>query len=104
MTSASLDALLYQARTFDLGAGTLHALCIICEEPISLTDLARRIGVTSCNITGIADRLTDLGFAERQASKSDRRRIRLKATDTGKEALTEILTAAEKASWTFAPI
>ncbi len=61
------------------------ALCLhtMRQEETNLTDLATSMGVTTANITSVADGLEDLGFASRNACDNDRRRIQISLTHRG---------------------
>jgi DNA-binding MarR family transcriptional regulator len=52
--------------------------------------LGERVQLTSATLTGIVDRLENLGFAERRASKKDRRAVLVCLTGKGKEVVDEI--------------
>lgn len=74
------------------------ALIVLCEcwnAPVVLTSAARQVGVTTGAMTGIADRLTTTGLADRVRSDSrpgsgDRRTTHLALTDQGRAALQKL--------------
>lgn len=51
----------------------LHLLQL--HGPLSPSDLARLSGLTSGTVTGVLDRLEELGFARRERHPSDRRKV-----------------------------
>jgi DNA-binding MarR family transcriptional regulator len=51
----------------------LHLLQL--HGPLTPSDLARMSGLTSGTVTGVLDRLEELGFARRERHPSDRRKI-----------------------------
>jgi DNA-binding MarR family transcriptional regulator len=51
----------------------LHLLQL--HGPLSPSDLSRLSGLTSGTVTGVLDRLEELGFARRERHPSDRRKI-----------------------------
>jgi DNA-binding MarR family transcriptional regulator len=63
--------------------------------------LAERVRLTSATLTGIIDRLENLGFVERRASKEDRRAVLVCLTDKGKRAAREIKTLNANANREF---
>ncbi len=52
--------------------------------------LGERVQLTSATLTGIIDRLENLGFAERRASREDRRAVLVCLTGNGREVVDEI--------------
>lgn len=61
------------------------------EKGMTFVGLSRRLLVTAGNLTGIVDRLERDGLVYREYDKSDRRVIRVRLTDKGKELTQEIL-------------
>jgi DNA-binding MarR family transcriptional regulator len=91
----NLTTVLTRAREKNLRDGSLHALAILAAhpakaDPLTLGDLAKRIGVSTSAITGLADNLTDLGYAQRRPHKTDRRALILIITKQGRTAAKEI--------------
>jgi DNA-binding MarR family transcriptional regulator len=56
-------------------------------EPFSLAALARKLAVTKQNMTGMVDRLEQLGLIEREEDPNDLRSSRLKLSRRGRSAL-----------------
>jgi len=55
--------------------------------PVSAAELARRIHVSPCTMTGIVDRLEAKALVERRRDGPDRRVVRLELTGRGRELL-----------------
>ena len=53
------------------------------DGPLTMGELARRIGITEKTVTGIVDRLEKRGFASRQRCTSDRRVVQVDLTEEG---------------------
>ncbi|HUV39423.1 MAG TPA: MarR family transcriptional regulator [Planctomycetota bacterium] len=65
---------------------TLSTLCD--EEPgMTMGELSSALGVTMGAATNLVDRLLASELVERERGKKDRRVVRVKLTDTGREAL-----------------
>jgi DNA-binding MarR family transcriptional regulator len=54
------------------------------EVPLSMRELADRLGCDASNVTGIVDRLEERGLLERQVLPGDRRVKRLVLTEEGR--------------------
>ncbi|WP_102272535.1 MarR family winged helix-turn-helix transcriptional regulator [Cytobacillus massiliigabonensis] len=59
------------------------------KGPQKQVELAETVGYTKGAMTNIANKLVDLGLAERLYDENDRRTIQLKITAAGDQALTE---------------
>lgn len=59
---------------------------------LKMSELSRMLMVSNGNVTGIVDRLTEDGFARREAVPGDRRAARVRLTEAGK---AEFLRQAE---------
>lgn len=60
----------------------LHAMeHLIMSGPLSPSELSRRLGVTSATTTTVIDRLSALGHVRREPHPSDRRGVRVVASD-----------------------
>jgi DNA-binding MarR family transcriptional regulator len=57
----------------------LHLLQL--HGPMTPSELARRSGLTSGTVTGVIDRLEELGFAVRERHPSDRRKVVVTANE-----------------------
>jgi len=60
------------------------------EGSMSLKDISKKLNVTGANITCVMDNLEKQNFAERIPSRTDRRIINAKMTETGKRVFNEI--------------
>lgn len=77
------------------GLGMTHGkmLIILSESgPLNASALAEQLSITSGGVTGIADRLIDLGFIERKRGEQDRRVVMLGITDEGRKVIEQIAT------------
>jgi DNA-binding MarR family transcriptional regulator len=74
-----------------LSIGKLGVLRHLAEadEPIPLSELARRCSCVKSNITQLVDRLEEDGLVRRTPDSSDRRCIRTSLTETGQARLAE---------------
>lgn len=92
-----LVEMLAEARNLELSATSLQALCLLVAGPMKLTDLADELVISTAAVTGIVDRLVNLGFAERRHNHTtpgkDRRVIRLGITHQGVSAVEQIIQA-----------
>ncbi|MCL8025414.1 MarR family transcriptional regulator [Nocardioides bruguierae] len=73
------------ARRAGLGESELIALERLVDGPAGPAELARLLGVSTAAATGLGDRLEEHGHAERRPHPSDRRRVELHVTDSGRE-------------------
>lgn len=75
----------------ELGLTWMQGMALISlDEPRPMSELAVRMHCDSSNITGIADRLTALGLAERRPSADDRRVKTLELTAKGKRLRAKV--------------
>ena len=84
-----------KARRFailnELGLTWMQGIALLSlDEPRPMSELAGRIHCDSSNVTGIADRLTALGLAERRSSENDRRIKTLELTAKGKQLRAKV--------------
>ena len=66
----------WQGKVAPLGLTAVQAMVLntLCDDDGAPAGrLGERVQLTSATLTGIIDRLENLGFAERRASKADRR-------------------------------
>ena len=62
----------------------IHALLGLGHDgPLTMGELARRVGVTEKTITGLVDRLAQQGYLERERDQDDRRIVRARLTARG---------------------
>ncbi|MFP3913299.1 MAG: MarR family winged helix-turn-helix transcriptional regulator [Actinomycetota bacterium] len=67
---------------------------LLLDEPMPMSELADRIGCDPSYVTGIADRLEELGLAERQPWPSDRRVKQLVVTQEGRRTMGDLARSA----------
>ncbi|HEY8209391.1 MAG TPA: MarR family transcriptional regulator [Myxococcaceae bacterium] len=68
----------------DLAGPQLHAMFWLgYDGPLTMGELARRLGVTEKGVTGLADRLETAGYCLRERDEKDRRVVRLQLTGMG---------------------
>lgn len=72
------------SRRSTLTPTELAALEHVMGEPAGVTELARRLGVTTAAATGIVHRLEARGHVERRPHPTDRRRRAVVCTDEGR--------------------
>jgi DNA-binding MarR family transcriptional regulator len=60
-----------------------HLLHLLDEGPLSMSEVADRLGCDASNVTGLVDRLEARGLVERRAHEHDRRVKLLAATAKG---------------------
>ena len=73
------------ARRSGLTETELAALERLMEGPVGFAELARLLEVSTAAATGIGDRLEGHGHAVRRAHATDRRRVELHVTPSGRE-------------------
>lgn len=71
-----------RSAEFDLSFAQAMAVRELAE-PLSMRDLAERLGCDASNVTGIVDRLEERNLVERQVVAGDRRVKRLVLTKDG---------------------
>ena len=62
-----------------LNATDVNCLRLLADEAMSAGELSERIGLTGAATTALIDRLEKAGFARRERSKEDRRRVTIHA-------------------------
>ena len=67
------------AAQLGLNATDVHCLRMLEEEDMSAGELSDRIGLTGAATTALIDRLERTGFARRERSTEDRRRVTVHA-------------------------
>jgi DNA-binding MarR family transcriptional regulator len=73
------------ARRSGLTESELVTLERLVEGPVGFAELARMLRVSTAAATGVGDRLEGHGHAVRRAHPSDRRRVELHVTQSGRE-------------------
>ena len=70
-----------------------HALTELAAQPLSQSDLARRLRLDRSVVSRLADTLEERGWLEREPNADDRRAVRLVLTDKGRRAATRLAGA-----------
>ena len=78
------------ARAGDLTATQWQVLGGILDEPHSVAEIGRRMGMTRQGVQRVADQLADRGLAEYRANPAHRRAKLLACTDAGYWAIRQI--------------
>jgi MarR family transcriptional regulator, organic hydroperoxide resistance regulator len=65
-------------------------LFINFEEVTNFKEVAKALGVTPPNVTGIIDRLVEQGLVKREENHQNRRMLMLSLTKTGKDLLIDL--------------
>src|SRR5437868_11640791 len=80
-----------------LAGPQLHAILWLGHDgPLTMGELARRLGVSQKGVTGLADRLAEHGYCERAPDDRDRRVVRLRLTGKGAEFFKAALVRMDK--------
>ena len=78
------------ARPAGLTGARWQVLGSVLDEPLSVADIARRVGVTRQSVQRVADDLVADGLAEYQENPAHRRAKLLRPTDDGRGAVRRI--------------
>jgi DNA-binding MarR family transcriptional regulator len=65
------------------------------EEPLSQTELAQRLGLSTMAVGGLCDRMAAAGWIRREASPTDRRINRLQLEPSARKALAAALAIGD---------
>lgn len=85
-----------QKNTHGLNMTHGRMLIILSETgTIRSSELAERLSITNGGVTGLADRLIDLGFVKRERSEQDRRAVQLMLTDEGQAVVGAMMRTRE---------
>jgi DNA-binding MarR family transcriptional regulator len=80
------DPVAQSVESMGLTPPQLHALMWLgADAPLTMGELAQRVGVTEKTITGIVDRLERDGFVQRDRGHVDRRVVQVRLTPQGQE-------------------
>lgn len=84
----------------DLSASGFEALAVLdgAGEPLTGTDIAGHLLVTTASITSLLDTLARRGYIERQPHPVDRRKTLISITNTGRELVDEMLPTVHTAA------
>jgi DNA-binding MarR family transcriptional regulator len=61
-----------------------------CEEYLTMTDIAKKMGHSTAAATGLVDRLEKLSYVERVHAAEDRRKIMVRITQKGVELVARM--------------
>jgi DNA-binding MarR family transcriptional regulator len=67
-----------------------HALVQLADAPMSMSELARALDASLPSMSGIVDRIEARGLIERDRSGDDRRVVRVRLTQAGRDWLCEM--------------
>jgi DNA-binding MarR family transcriptional regulator len=87
---ARLVRLLYRESKSTLPRGMASILGGIEAEPLRITALAEREGLSQPSVTRMVERLEALGLARRDRGAEDRRVVSVTITDRGRKELLEL--------------
>jgi len=79
------------ARHAGLSTSELHSLRHLIRGSLGPVELAKLLGVTTAASSGIVDRLTSHGHAERRSHPTDKRRTEVIITDSGRAEVLALL-------------
>jgi DNA-binding MarR family transcriptional regulator len=71
----------------------VRAVFLAQNGRLSLSEIAKRIGVTTTNVTNLIDGLERDGWVERQVHPSDRRVTYVQLTEAGRERCSRLIPA-----------
>lgn len=83
-------------KRFGLSDGRFRVLLVLVlagDAAMTPSDLAERAGVTRATITGLLDRLEQLGMVMRERHPSDRRRLIVRLSEHGNQVLRQAIPA-----------
>ncbi|MBJ7457318.1 MAG: winged helix-turn-helix transcriptional regulator [Thermoleophilia bacterium] len=101
MVPVLLDGLLPIDRACDVPGVTPRMLAlvrILADTPLSVSEQARRLGVSRAMVADLTSRLLALGLAVREPVPADRRRTRIALTEAGYELCADSTPWPEPAS------
>jgi MarR family transcriptional regulator, organic hydroperoxide resistance regulator len=79
-------------RIKNLSKIEISVLSLLCENPqMIMRDISERLQVSKSTMTGVVDKLEEVGFLQRVINKRDRRSYALEVTKEGKLAQEEHL-------------
>src|SRR5438128_529834 len=90
MTSRRMRSSVYAGALRDLSAAQLHALGLLAEQGLRMSELAARLGVAESTATRLVDRLEAAKLVERRASEPDRRCVVAGLTPSGRRIAAEL--------------
>jgi DNA-binding MarR family transcriptional regulator len=82
--SSLRDPLAQAVEAMEFTPPQVHALMWLgADGPLTMGEVAQRVGVTEKTITGIIDRLEARGYVQRERDQADRRVVRVRLTEQG---------------------
>lgn len=85
------DPFALQCEAMYLTPAQLHSLIWLGHDaPLTMGELARRLGVTEKTITGVVDRLELAALAVRERDSIDRRQVKVSLAPKGEEIFREV--------------
>ena len=94
----------WQGKVAPLGLTAVQAMVLNTlsdDDGAPAGRLGERVQLTSATLTGIIDRLENLGMVERRASKEDRRAVLVCLTGKGREVVGEVKALLARANRGF---
>ena len=91
-------------KPFDLTHAQLNALYILLEndpEPVSASELKKKILVSNPDVTRLLDRLVKKGYVLRETCPENRRKIDISLKDPGRKLFVEAHHAAKQSIGEF---
>ncbi len=83
--------------TIDLTAAQIKLLtCFNDREELNMTELSRHLGVSMPTMTAMVDRLVNSKMVKRDRDKIDRRVVKARLTDSGREMLRRLVRIRRK--------
>lgn len=96
------DPLAHLVESLEFTPPQLHSVIWLgVDGPLSMGELARRVGVTEKTITGIIDRLEREDYVQRERDPSDRRVVHVRLTPRGQETAEQLQAQAHDRFRTF---
>jgi DNA-binding MarR family transcriptional regulator len=81
----------------DLTMPQIKVMFIVCSSNgVSMSQLARTLGMTLSTLTGVVDRLTNQGLVRRQDDAQDRRVVLLYPTEEGATLIERLVQAGRQ--------
>ncbi len=77
----------------ELSRPKLRLMVKLEDGPVSMSDLADRLHISSPAVSQMIDKLSSDGYVRRQSFQDDQRVVAAALTDTGREALKRALNA-----------
>lgn len=90
MAPSNLLDLLKALHGAGMGLSQMIALSAMGQGPLTMTEIAEEIGITTAASTGLVDAMQAKGLVARTHSTTDRRSISVGLTEAGQEALQKI--------------